>query len=146
MDDSSSNIDDAIEDLDNYTRVLETIVQGGTLTKGRNFETDGLANITEDVDKAIANVSRLRDVLKIETNGQEMQQNDSVAETSNKIINLSAENMELKLPEAFNPAALAKAMGGSSNSIITDNSSKTEIAVMQQSQPDKIDKSVQGPY
>lgn len=141
-----TNIDEAIEDLDNYTRVLETIVQGGTLTKGRNFNTDGLANITEDVDKAIANVSRLRDVLKIETGGQEMQQNDSVAETSNKIINLSAENMELKLPEAFNPAAMAAAMGTSSNSIITDNSSKTEIAVMQQSQPDKIDKSVQGPY
>lgn len=118
MGDISIDMDDAIEEMVEYTKTLEKILQGGKLTIGKNFETDGLANLTGDVDKAVANINRVRDVLQLQSsNGNTVSSSDEKAE-GNKIVTLSAENIELRLPET---SAVA------STNVVADNSSKSNI-------------------
>ena len=114
---SFGNMDEAIEDLDQYTRTLETILQGGTLTDGFNFETDGLANLTGDVDKAVSNINRVRDVLQLQSgSGPQVQAEES--QSGNKIITISAENIELRMPQA---AAQGNTVA------VADNSKKSTV-------------------
>jgi hypothetical protein len=114
---SFGNMDEAIEDLDQYTRTLETILQGGTLTDGFNFETDGLANLTGDVDKAVSNINRVRDVLQLQSgSGSQVQAEES--QSGNKIITISAENIELRMPQA---AAQGNTVA------VADNSKKSTV-------------------
>jgi hypothetical protein len=114
---SFGDMDEAIEDLDQYTRTLETILQGGTLTDGFNFETDGLANLTGDVDKAVSNINRVRDVLQLQSgSGPQVQAEES--QSGNKIITISAENIELRMPQA---AAQGNTVA------VADNSKKSTV-------------------
>jgi hypothetical protein len=114
---SFGDMDEAIEDLDQYTRTLETILQGGTLTDGFNFETDGLANLTGDVDKAVSNINRVRDVLQLQSgSGSQVQAEES--QSGNKIITISAENIELRMPQA---AAQGNTVA------VADNSKKSTV-------------------
>ena len=118
MGDISIDMDDAIEEMVEYTKTLEKILQGGKLTIGKNFETDGLANLTGDVDKAVANINRVRDVLQLQSSsGNTVSSSDEKAE-GNKIVTLSAENIELRLPETSQVA---------STNVVADNSSKSNV-------------------
>ena len=96
MGDISIDMDDAIEEMVDYAKVLETVLQGGKITLGTNFETDGLANLTEDVNKAVVNINRVRDVLQLQSGGSSVQ--SSSKDSGDKIITLSAENIELRMP------------------------------------------------
>lgn len=91
----SIEMGDAITDLDDNVRLLETILQGGTLTRGFNFETDGLANLGDDVDKAVANFNRIQGMLSMNTSD-----GTTAAATSDNtgidLMNISAENVELR--------------------------------------------------
>lgn len=120
-----TNIDEAIDQLDEHTRVLDTIVTGGKLTKGFNFETDGLANLTEDVDKAVNNINRIRDVLMLQSGGGQMASTDD--KDGNKIITLSAENIELRLPEVSTP--------GSTLAVADNSSRNTNTTTIVQTSP-----------
>ncbi len=95
MGEISIEMGDAITDLDDNIRLLETILQGGTLTRGFNFETDGLANLGDDVDKAVANYKRIQGILSMDTaDGTSASANrDS---TGSDLMNISAENVELR--------------------------------------------------
>ena len=117
MGDISIDMDDSIEEMVEYTKLLETVLQGGKLTKGKNFETDGLANLTGDVDKAVSNINRVRDVLQLQSgSGSQMQTEES--QSGNKIITLSAENIELRMPQA---AAQGNTVA------VADNSKKSTV-------------------
>jgi hypothetical protein len=120
-----TNIDEAIEQLDEHTRVLDTIVTGGKLTRGFNFETDGLANLTDDVDKAVSNINRIRDVLMLQSGGGQMASTDD--KEGNKIITLSAENIELRLPEISTP--------GSTLAVADNSSRNTNTTTIVQTSP-----------
>ena len=136
---SFGDMDEAIEDLDQYARTLETILQGGTLTDGRNFKTDGLANLTEDVDKAVANIERVRCALQL-------QQGDSAVvqgadnEQGDKVVNLSAENIELRFPENAQPQA--------NNVVAADNRSTSSNVTtnVNMSPQNRTSSTVAGPY
>ena len=136
---SFGDMDEAIEDLDQYARTLETILQGGTLTDGRNFKTDGLANLTEDVDKAVANIERVRGALQL-------QQGDSAVvqgadnEQGDKVVNLSAENIELRFPENAQPQA--------NNVVAADNRSTSSNVTtnVNMSPQNRTSSTVAGPY
>lgn len=95
MGDISISMGSAITDLDDNVRLLETILQGGTLTRGFNFETDGLANLGDDVDKAVANFNRIQGILSMDT-----ADGTTAAATSDNtgidLMNISAENVELR--------------------------------------------------
>ena len=117
MGDISIDMDDSIEEMVEYTKLLETVLQGGKLTKGKNFETDGLANLTGDVDKAVSNINRVRDVLQLQSgSGSQVQAEES--QSGNKIITLSAENIELRMPQA---AAQGNTVA------VADNSKKSTV-------------------
>jgi len=117
MGDISIDMDDAIEEMVEYTKLLETVLQGGKLTKGKNFETDGLANLTGDVDKAVSNINRVRDVLQLQSgSGSQVQAEES--QSGNKIITISAENIELRMPQA---AAQGNTVA------VADNSKKSTV-------------------
>jgi len=95
MGEISIEMGSAITDLDDNVRLLETILQGGTLTRGFNFETDGLANLGDDVDKAVANFNRIQGILSMNTSD-----GTTAAATSDNtgidLMNISAENVELR--------------------------------------------------
>lgn len=95
MGDISISMGSAITDLDDNVRLLETILQGGTLKRGFNFETDGLANLGDDVDKAVANFNRIQGMLSMNTSD-----GTTAAATSDNtgidLMNISAENVELR--------------------------------------------------
>ncbi len=95
MGEISIEMGSAITDLDDNVRLLETILQGGTLTRGFNFETDGLANLGDDVDKAVANFNRIQGILNMNTSD-----GTTAAATSDNtgidLMNISAENVELR--------------------------------------------------
>lgn len=137
---SFGNIDEAIEDLDQYTRTLETILQGGTLTDGFNFETDGLANLTQDVDKAVANINRVRGALQLEQNDSAVVQGASNDQGS-KVVNLSAENIELRFPENTST-------GQSNNVAVADNRSTASSVTtnVNMTPHDRSSSTVAGPY
>jgi hypothetical protein len=133
-------MDEAIEDLDQYTRTLETILQGGTLTDGFNFETDGLANLTQDVDKAVANINRVRGALQLERNDSAVVQGAST-EQGSKVVNLSAENIELRFPENAST-------GQSNNVAVADNRSTASSVTtnVNMTPHDRASSTVAGPY
>jgi len=138
MGDISIDMDDAIEEMVEYTKLLETVLQGGKLTKGTNFETDGLANLTGDVDKAVSNINRVRDVLQLQSgSGSQMQAEES--QSGNKIITISAENIELRMPQAA-------AQG--STVAVADNSKKSNVTTtIINSQPkNRINDTLQNAY
>jgi hypothetical protein len=117
MGDISIDMDDAIKEMVEYTKLLETVLQGGKLTQGKNFETDGLANLTGDVDKAVSNINRVRDVLQLQSgSGPQVQAEES--QSGNKIITISAENIELRMPQA---AAQGNTVA------VADNSKKSTV-------------------
>jgi hypothetical protein len=118
MGDISIDMDDAIEDMVEYTKTLEKILQGGKLTIGKNFTTDGLANLTGDVDKAVANINRVRDALELQSNGGNTVSSSDEKSGGNKIVTLSAENIELRLPETTTAA---------NTNVVADNSSKSNV-------------------
>jgi hypothetical protein len=95
MGEISIEMGSAITDLDDNVRLLETILQGGTLKRGTNFKTDGLVNLGDDVDKAVANYKRIQGILSMDTaNGTSASANrDS---TGSDLMNISAENVELR--------------------------------------------------
>ena len=137
---SFGDMDEAIEDLDQYTRTLETILQGGTLTDGFNFETDGLANLTQDVDKAVANINRVRGALQLEQNDSAVVQGASNDQGS-KVVNLSAENIELRFPENVGT-------GQSNNVAVADNRSTASSVTtnVNMTPNDRASSTVAGPY
>jgi hypothetical protein len=116
MGEISIEMGSAITDLDDNIRLLETILQGGTLTRGRNFETDGLANLGDDVDKAVANFNRIQGILSMDTadgtNAAATPDNTGV-----DLMNISAENVELR-----------SAIGQQSPvNLATDNSTQSSV-------------------
>ena len=117
MGDISIDMDDAIEEMVDYAKVLETVLQGGKITLGTNFETDGLANLTEDVNKAVVNINRVRDVLQLQSGGSSVQ--SSSKDSGDKIITLSAENIELRMPS--NQATQGNTVA------VADNSKKSNV-------------------
>ena len=114
MGEISIEMGDAITDLDDNVRLLETILQGGTLKRGTNFKTDGLANLGDDVDTAVANYKRIQGILSMDTaDGTSASANrDS---TGSDLMNISAENVELRT------AAMAPKTASNINSV-QDNS------------------------
>lgn len=140
MGDISIDMDDAIEDMVEYTKTLEKILQGGKLTIGKNFTTDGLANLTGDVDKAVANINRVRGALQLEQNDSAVVQGASNDQGS-KVVNLSAENIELRFPENSNT-------GQSNNVAVADNRSTASSVTtnVNMTPHDRASSTVAGPY
>lgn len=138
MGDISLDMDGAIEEMTEYTKLLETILQGGTLTTGKNFKTDGLANLTGDVDKAVSNINRVRDVLQLQSSGSDVQSNDN--KQGDKVINLSAENQALRLPEN-------KSSSGENITVASANNSKqSNVNIISTPPINRINSTVSGAY
>ena len=140
MGDISIDMDDAIEDMVEYTKTLEKILQGGKLTIGKNFTTDGLANLTGDVDKAVANINRVRGALQLEQNDSAVVQGASNDQGS-KVVNLSAENIELRFPEN-------SSTGQSNNVAVADNRSTASSVTtnVNMSPQNRTSATIAGPY
>jgi hypothetical protein len=138
MGDISLDMDGAIEEMTEYTKLLETILQGGTLTTGKNFKTDGLANLTGDVDKAVSNINRVRDVLQLQSSGSDVQSNDN--KQGDKVINLSSENQALRLPEN-------KSSSGENITVASANNSKqSNVNIISTPPINRINSTVSGAY
>lgn len=138
MGDISLDMDDAIEEMTEYTKLLETILQGGTLTTGKNFKTDGLANLTGDVDKAVSNINRVRDVLQLQSSGSDVQSNDN--KQGDNVINLSAENQALRLPENNSSS------GENITVASTNNSKQSNVNIINTPPINRINSTVSGAY
>ena len=135
----SLDLDDAIEEMVEYSKVLETVLQGGKITIGKNFKTDGLANLTEDVDKAVSNINRVRDVLQLQSdNGADVQGTDN--KQGDKVIHLSAENIELRLPENNQSA------GENITLASANNSKQSNVNVIQTAPINRINATAAGAY
>ena len=114
MGDISISMGSAITDLDDNVRLLETILQGGTLTRGFNFETDGLANLGDDVDKAVANFNRIQGILSMNTSDGTTASATS-DNTGIDLMNISAENVELRTTRQQAAPSLVDASSQTSN-------------------------------
>ena len=122
----SIEMGDAITDLDDNVRLLETILQGGTLTRGFNFETDGLANLGDDVDKAVANFNKIQGILSMNT-----PDGTTAAATSDNtgidLMNISAENVELRTSRQQAAPSLVDASSQTSNNRGGDTYNMTPV-------------------
>ena len=126
MGDISISMGSAITDLDDNVRLLETILQGGTLTRGFNFETDGLANLGDDVDKAVANFNKIQGILSMNT-----PDGTTAAATSDNtgidLMNISAENVELRTSRQQAAPPLVDASSQTSNNRGGDTYNMTPV-------------------
>lgn len=126
MGDISISMGSAITDLDDNVRLLETILQGGTLTRGFNFETDGLANLGDDVDKAVANFNKIQGILSMNT-----PDGTTAAATSDNtgidLMNISAENVELRTSRQQAAPSLVDASSQTSNNRGGDTYNMTPV-------------------
>jgi len=87
--------DEMVQNLGRAVRNLETLVLGGEVrVSGRNFDVEGLANITSQTDQAVLNIQRLRSALSMTSDGQTV--NSSGSDTGSNLMEISAENVDLK--------------------------------------------------
>ena len=107
------------EQLQGMTELIQKSVLGGKIEGGifgfGDLKLVGLANLEADVDKSIATIKRLRDVLTLETNGGGTMSPGSNVDGMN-VNTLSAENAILKIPEGGGNNQNVVLAGGSSSS------------------------------
>ena len=107
------------EQLQGMTKLIQSSIIGGDVGGGifgfGEMKLVGLANLEEDVDKSIATIKRLRDVLSLETNGGNTMTPGSNVDGMN-VNTLSAENAILKIPEGSGNNQNVVLAGGSSSS------------------------------
>ena len=135
MGEISIEMGDAITDLDDNIRLLETILQGGTLKRGINFETDGLANLGDDVDKAVANFKKIQGILSMDTpDGTSASTRGDT--TGVELMNISAENVELRAANVASGPIISSVadnsssnVGGATYNILPPKTNKTKEAL-----------------
>jgi hypothetical protein len=135
MGEISIEMGSAITDLDDNIRLLETILQGGTLKRGINFETDGLANLGDDVDKAVANFKKIQGILSMDTpDGTSASTRGDT--TGVELMNISAENVELRAANVASGPIISSVadnsssnVGGATYNILPPKTNKTKEAL-----------------
>ncbi len=128
--------EDFAEQLALSAKTLEAVISGGEVEIGglfNDFETIGLANISNDVEQAILNITRLKGALNMDdgTNSITSQEN----QTGAGLMNISAENVELRTP---NPTTQSTQVNTDASTSETMN----QTILIPPQQPDKVTESV----
>ena len=138
MDGLTLDLDDMVEDLAEYMKVLEVIMSGGTIYEGRDFKTKGLANLGDDAEAAVATIKKANEMLQLiqnpSTPSAAVQNSPSIQ--GDAVINLSAENIELRMPEK--PAETSAPVTVASS----DSSTKQNISIINQTPVNRVSQTV----
>jgi len=138
MDGLTLDLDDMVEDLAEYMKVLEVIMSGGTIYEGRDFKTKGLANLGDDAEAAVATIKKANEMLQLiqnpSTPSAAVQNSPSIQ--GDAVINLSAENIELRMPER--PVETSAPVTVASS----DSSTKQNISIINQTPVNRVSQTV----
>jgi hypothetical protein len=125
------------QDLTKAARTLELVIKGGTSDSWMPFDEvtyAGLANITDDVDAAVASITRLQGAFNMSAGGVDVSADRQSMGV--ELMNVSAENVELRMannqPQSGNVTAVrtdnSTNRGGDSYSMAPPKPSKTKEA------------------
>ena len=126
------------EDLTQAARTLELVIKGGTSDSWMPFDEvtyAGLANITDDVDAAVASITRLQGAFNMSAGGVDVSADRQSMGV--ELMNVSAENVELRMannqPQGGNVTAVksdnSTNRGGDSYSMAPPKPNKTKEAL-----------------